>query len=666
MPLRSGSNSSSSSDDQGDEREHGPGYGIRVYGDGPPRRRPPERPLSPGSEASGGRVRSPRSPRESPAAAPVVATEPPSTTTTSPTAEREPGGSKETILQMIEGIARRGGRISIIYNYLQRVQRENGEPENKMPTQEEVENNLIWGFRGLETFPDQLPGTPLLNKGELDALYLESDEAKKAQATKDDWLQTFISSDDDANLLDWLTDGESLFDLAPMTPTPTEYKAEKGDMWKDLSLIYSDIYGILESGEAGQEILQKLPHPDSIPETGISINVGKLHDYRQKMRDIADRAIRTWVEAIEIVLTIFQRLGMSAIRIGGVITLVTTGFIVDLFVGIIRNSINEKILAMISGIGRVFAAPFIISNSDGVAGLINDKYKYFLCMIILKTVFMLGRITEDINLEDINLDDKNQIRTILAAGFTTLNEYNNGSTPVPDKRAVDAVMRIMNQLTSWYLLRKTVVLNVNKGDTVSLIENKIEPRVMTADQLEAMMRGGMEPEPEGPPPIGTAQSRKRRPKRKTKHKKTKKKTRKRRSKRKTKHRKTKKNNRSRAGLKPEVKTIPKGFTQEQWKKHGFLERTGKPLTNLEIRFFFKRINDPDLSTHPYPTEKIFKDIVEVRERGKMSDTKSNKQWIKAVDEGVALTQKEIDKLGLALQTSEGAEPEQESSGRTPS
>ena len=55
----------------------------------------------------------------------------------------------------------------------------------------------------------------------------------------------------------------------------------------------------------------------------------------------------------------------------------------------------------------------------------------------------------------------------------------------------------------------------------------------------------------------------------------------------------------------------------------------------------------------------------------MSDIQSKEQWIKAVDEGVALKQEEINKLEYELKIKRGGpepepEPEQESSNRTPS
>ena len=85
-----------------------------------------------------------------------------------------------------------GGRINIIFNYLNKVQEMSEMGENKIPSVEELESDLISGFKILATFKGDLIGTPMLNQEEKNSIYLTSEQAKKVQIQKDEWLMRFI------------------------------------------------------------------------------------------------------------------------------------------------------------------------------------------------------------------------------------------------------------------------------------------------------------------------------------------------------------------------------------------------------------------------------------------------------------------------------------------
>ena len=46
-------------------------------------------------------------------------------------------------------------------------------------------------------------------------------------------------------------------------------------------------------------------------------------------------------------------------------------------------------------------------------------------------------------------------------------------------------MKDMNKLTEWYLMRKTIVFNINNNELLSL-EDKKEYRIMTASEIDGI------------------------------------------------------------------------------------------------------------------------------------------------------------------------------------
>jgi len=439
---------------------------------------------------------------------------------------------KKKVCTMIFELIRKGGRVDIILNYLKMIQRDKGIDESKIPSLDEISGDLISGLRELIKFNEELIGTPLLNESEQNNIYLTSEEAKIIQLKKDGWLQRFTKSED---IMEWLTDDsiKNMFELTgdiPITPRPRE-KSE--DQWEDISILFNNTIAYLRSREEEEgvtELLRKFP--TDIPLTHISINVGKINDYQSFIIEMGETLLKKSSNLAINLTSLLGKLGLVTLKIGGYTMALTTTFISDLFLNILQNNINTGLLNIIGNIlGGLFGSTFVISNdSEDIKNKIFLKYKYFLCLIIIKTIFMLGHLIFKAN--DDTVDTPHKLRESLNYGIELLNSYitdkNYNSLDFVSeeyrdiRRQIDDIMvGGMDKLTEWYLMRKTIVFDINRNKILSL-EDKKDYRSMEPEEIERMLGSEMSLEPE--PEDGVAAKRKgKKSKRKRKSSKKKKK-----------------------------------------------------------------------------------------------------------------------------------------------
>ena len=395
-----------------------------------------------------------------------------------------------------------GGRVNIILDYLIKVQKNSGDKMNKdkIPSIDELKGDLIKGFKILTTFSGDLIGTPSLNQSEQNSIYLTSEEAKKIQLKKDDWLQRFTDSDN-KNIMEWLTDDSvnEMFELSDDIPeTPRIITEEKGDQWEDISVIYNNMIDYLRSREADAgvtELLSKMP--SNLPLTHISINVGKISDYQSFIIEMGETLLKRSSNLAQNLATILGKLGLVTLKIGGYTMALTTKFISDLFVNIFRNNINTGLWNIIKQVvGGTFNTPFVISdNKIEIQGKINHKYRIFLCLIIIKIIFMLGNLIFKTEV----IDSALKLRQLMNFGIELLNSYitdkNYNSLPFvsdkfPDIRIkIDKIMKGIDKLTEWYLMRKTIVFDLPSfvRNNQRLIQSRsIQSNSLIKFQLEMM------------------------------------------------------------------------------------------------------------------------------------------------------------------------------------
>ena len=398
------------------------------------------------------------------------------------------------------------GRINIIFNYLKKVREMSDLEENKIPSFEELKGDLISGFRDLATFNGNLIGTPILNQEEKNSIYLTSEQAKKVQIAKDEWLRRFIDSNGD-ELMSWLTDDtiQRMFELpddTPTTPHPIN-KEEHGDRWEDISIIYNNTIDYLKNKEKEtgvSELLSKMPA--DLPLTHISINVGKLVDYEAFIIEMGETLLNSASNLAINLTSIFTKAGLGTLKVGGYTIAIATKFISDLFVNILQNNINSRLWGMIiQGAGFFSDAPFIISDdSENIRSNINHKYKLFLCLIVIKTVFMLGSL-----ISGKHVSSNMELTGIIKNGIELLDTYNTegkdyislpfvseGMTHI--REDVEYIMVNMDRLTEWYLMRKTIVFDMKSKKLLSL-EDKKEYRNMTQKEIDDMLSSEPEPGP---------------------------------------------------------------------------------------------------------------------------------------------------------------------------
>tara|TARA_B100001094_G_scaffold67291_1_gene63493 strand:- start:2203 stop:3645 length:1443 start_codon:yes stop_codon:yes gene_type:complete len=455
---------------------------------------------------------------------------------------------KNKVCTMISDLIKTGGRVNIIFNYLVMVQENMGDNKDKIPSTGEIYGDLITGLKELVYFKGELIVTPSLNQEEEKNIYLTSDEAKKVQLKKDHWLQRFTNSNS-KNIMEWLSDDsvKKMFELTGDDhETPRPSMEQIGDQWEDISIIYNNTIAYLRSREeeAGvTELLSKMP--SNIPLTHISINKGKIHDYELFIIEMGETLLKRSSNLALNIATIFARLGLTTLKIGGYTMAIATKFISDLFVNILRNKIHSGLWSMIEqGVGYFVDSPFIITdNKTDIQAKIDHKYRLFLCLIIVKTIFMLGILIFRSGSEALPvIDSRLKLRQIINFGFDLLDIYtkdkNYNSLPfVSDKfpeirRQIDDIMKDMNKLTEWYLMRKTIVFDMENKEL--LILDKKEFRNMTASEIDDIMGRQMDLEPETEDESGAKRKgKKKRTKRRRKSSKKKKK------KKQTKHRKKK-------------------------------------------------------------------------------------------------------------------------------
>lgn len=444
---------------------------------------------------------------------------------------------KKKVCTMILELIKSGGRFNIIFNYLKMIQVNKGIHESKIPSIDEISGDLNSGLRELVFFRGRLIGTPSLNQSEQNNIYLTSEEAKKVQLKKDDWLQRFTDSDS-KNIMEWLKDDsiKEIFELTsddPETPRPSMESSE--DKWEDISVIYNNTIAYLRGKEeeaSVTELLSKIP--SNLPLTHISINVGKISDYQLFIIEMGESLLKRSSSLAQNLTTILGKLGLVTLKIGGYTMAITTKFISDLFINIFQNNIHPRLWSIISmAMSGIFNSPFVISdNKKEIQSKIDHKYRLFLCLIVIKTIFMLGNL-----IFETEVIDSVKLRQLMNFGIELLNTYiadrDYNSLPfIQDKfpgirRQIDDIMNDMNKLTEWYLLRKTIVFDINSNKLL-LLENKKELREMSAAEIDRM---ALEPEPE-PEDETAAKRKKKKSKRKRKSSKKKKK-----QKKKTKRRK---------------------------------------------------------------------------------------------------------------------------------
>jgi hypothetical protein len=431
-----------------------------------------------------------------------------------------PSQLKYSVCTITSKIIGSGGRIDIIFNYLKKVQEMSEMEGDKIPRVEELKSDLISGFKILATSKGNLIGTPILNQGEKNSIYLTSEQAKKVQIQKDEWLRRFIDSNE-AGLMSWLTDDtvQRMFELpdeTPITPHPRN-KEEHGDRWVDISIIYNNTIGYLKNKEEKEgvtELLSKMP--ENLPLTHISINVGKIADYQEFIKEMGETLLKDASNLAINLTSIFTKLGLITLKVGGYTIAITTKFIIDLFLNILQNKINSRLWRIIAqGVGFFSESPFIISDDSGdIQSNINHKYKLFLCLIIIKTIFMLGSlIVKDV-------DSNMKITQIIKSGIELLDTYNTedknyDSLPFVSedmsqvREDVEDIMISMNKLTEWYLMRKTIVFDMNSNELL-LLEDRKEYRNMTREEIDVMLSSEMELEQEPEPGFGLIKKRTRR------------------------------------------------------------------------------------------------------------------------------------------------------------
>ena len=93
------------------------------------------------------------------------------------------------------------------------------------------------------------------------------------------------------------------------------------------------------------------------------------------------------------------------------------------------------------------------------------------------------------------IDSALKLRQLMNFGMELLNSYNTDKNykslsfvgdKFPDIRIkIDDIMKDMNKLTEWYLMRKTIVFNINNNELLSL-EDKKEYRIMTASEIDGI------------------------------------------------------------------------------------------------------------------------------------------------------------------------------------
>lgn len=386
---------------------------------------------------------------------------------------------KRTVCNLSLSIITNGGRINIIYDYLKKVLDENERlSENNLPSFDEIEKDLKRGIRQLLTFNEKLIGSPLLNNEEQNYLYLSSEDSKKEQIKKDDWLHRF-SSNDNKDIYNWLIEigGEPVDDDPPLTPRKRD---EVGDKWEDISVIFNNVVEYLQNIEQTRGVTELLKNiPTNLPKTHISINVGKIEDMDNFIIGIAEALLDRFSNCYRKILNILFKAGLTTLKISGYTIAISTKFITDLIVGILRNNINTKIWNIVSNVLTGYIdCPFIISNNkDEIQSKIDNKYILFLSSIVIKTIFMLGNLVND---PIGSVTPTSQIRNILNNGIEILNSYiTDKDYKFPNiKVQVNTIMEYMKKYTEWYLLRKTVIFNTNDNKKIFLLENKKEPREM--------------------------------------------------------------------------------------------------------------------------------------------------------------------------------------------
>ena len=409
-----------------------------------------------------------------------------------------------------------GGRLEVIHNYLDKVQKKNHLiGENMIPSQEEIHQDLNKAFNELKKSRGRLVGTPALSDEELTTLYLTPQQAKLDQIKKDDWLNRLVensevksSAEKNKNMEEWLTEMDMDDNQPPITPIPRDVQ-RLGDEWKDLSNIYADCIYRLKAAEVKGGVTELTKNfPDNIPKTYICINVGKLTDYHSKLEELENATL----ERVEDIIEKLFKFTIQFVRIGikffGFFIYISAEFLANLFINIIKDKTNNKFRELFfKVIDGTIGAPFVITcNGSDIQKEIFHKYRLFLTAIVMKTLFMLGNIGYDWSLPSLPAN----IREIFNIGIDRLNLYNQDKlTKMPggdmetgegdyrlhnreDRERADRIMNYMNKYTEWYLKRKTTIfLNTDSkglvGDPtrprVLLLEDRKPVRQMTLDQI---------------------------------------------------------------------------------------------------------------------------------------------------------------------------------------
>lgn len=411
-----------------------------------------------------------------------------------------------------------GGRLEVIHNYLAKVQDKNSLiGKNMIPSQEEIHQDLNKAFNELKKSRGRLVGTPALSDEELTTLYLTPEQAKHDQIKKDDWLNRLVENSEgksveekNRNMEEWLLEMKIDDRPPPLTPPPRGEKRTHGDEWVDLSIIYANAIEVLKTKEKKggvTELMKALP--DDIPKTYIEINVGKLEDCKEKLR----QALEGIGDKLKDFTDILKTFILGSIKIGilifGTFVRISAEFVANLLINFIKSKTNNIFRELFSRVVEgTIQVPFVISsdNSD-IQREIIDKYKLFLTGIVIKTLFMLGNIGYDWS--SLNKTLPANIREIFKIGINRLDLYNQDKlTKKPsddmetdeddyrlhnqgDRERADRIMNYMNKYTEWYLKRKTTIfLNTNNGEVddlenprVLLLEDRKPVSQMTSDQI---------------------------------------------------------------------------------------------------------------------------------------------------------------------------------------
>ena len=476
------------------------------------------------------------------------------------------GDLKKVVCKVLLQILKGGGRLNIIQDYLNTVKNANDHLSglDLVPSEEEIKQGLVIVLSKLSRSIDSLVNTPYLSDKELESLYLTPEEAKAEQITKNDWLTRFANNEE---ILKWLTETISEDEDIPETPykSPTTLRGE--DRWEDLSIIYANTMSSLKSKEKESGVTELMKSfPDNIPVTNISINVGKIEDMDKwtkefigSLKDLARGTVKT-------IINFIMGSSLVALKVSGTFIKITSEFIANLIINLIKSKTNAKLLSLMEIITRstIGKAPFIICDDyRGIKEKIIHKYELFLTCIVIKISFMLGTI-DYVPIRGGNIFSN--MRAILNKGIERLNLYNQGeltkepSEDIPvghgegpylsnleDRDLADQYMRYMNKYTEWYLLRKTSPMVVAtteslKSDKVLYIGDRPSPSEMTVEQIARYYSDGDSASPMEMDVDPTGQS-----------KKKKKNTKKRKRKSNTKNRKRKPNTKKRKKIKKKTK-----------------------------------------------------------------------------------------------------------------